>query len=53
MHVSNVSPKMISLSKPSSRDTQSKSTIVNIATTEETQASDDWFAEKASGQRYG
>ena len=32
---------------------QSKSTIVNIASPEETRQTDDWFAEKSSGTRYG
>jgi len=32
---------------------QSKSTIINIASVEETQKNDDWFAEEASGTRYG
>ncbi|THV08327.1 aldehyde dehydrogenase [Dendrothele bispora CBS 962.96] len=32
---------------------QSKSTIVNIASTEETRQNDDWFAEVGEGQRYG
>lgn len=34
-------------------DSQSKSTIVNIAPVEETRANDDWFAEEAEGLRYG
>lgn len=34
-------------------DTQSKSTIVNIARAEDTQITDDWFAEEVEGQRYG
>ncbi|TFK43675.1 aldehyde dehydrogenase [Crucibulum laeve] len=32
---------------------QSKSTIVNIATAEETRQTDDWFADNANGRRYG
>ncbi|KAK7470409.1 hypothetical protein VKT23_001835 [Stygiomarasmius scandens] len=32
---------------------QSKSTIVNIASTEETRKNDDWFAEAGEGRRYG
>lgn len=36
-----------------SKDSQSKSTIVNIATAEETRINDDWFAEDAAGKRYG
>ena len=34
-------------------DTQSKSTIVNIASAEETREVDDWFAETSEGKRYG
>ena len=34
-------------------DTQSKSTIVNIASTEETRKNDDWFAETDEARRYG
>ena len=34
-------------------DTQSKSTIVNIATAEETRKSDDWFADTEEVRRYG
>ncbi|KAF9076963.1 aldehyde dehydrogenase [Rhodocollybia butyracea] len=33
--------------------TQSKSTIVNIASTEETRKTDDWFAESGEARRYG
>jgi len=33
--------------------TQSKSTIVNIASTEETRETDDWFAETEESRRYG
>ncbi|KAL1723451.1 Aldehyde/histidinol dehydrogenase [Schizophyllum commune] len=33
--------------------TQSKSTIVNIASAEETREVDDWFAETSEGKRYG
>jgi len=33
--------------------TQSKSTIVNIATAEETRQNDDWFGDDADGKRYG
>lgn len=36
-----------------SSDSQSKSTIVNIASAEETRQSDDWFAEVSEGRRYG
>ncbi|KAF9006524.1 aldehyde dehydrogenase domain-containing protein [Cyathus striatus] len=32
---------------------QSKSTIINIATAEESREADDWFAEIAEGRRYG
>ncbi|KAK7060422.1 hypothetical protein VNI00_001187 [Paramarasmius palmivorus] len=32
---------------------QSKSTIVNIASAEDTRQTDDWFAESAEGKRYG
>ena len=39
---------------PRSSDSQSKSTIVNIASTEETRATQDWFAEEPEGDvRYG
>ena len=34
-------------------DSQSKSTIVNIASAEETRQNDDWFAEAGEGKRYG
>jgi len=34
-------------------DSQSKSTIVNIATAEETRRNDDWFAEADDPKRYG
>jgi acyl-CoA reductase-like NAD-dependent aldehyde dehydrogenase len=34
-------------------DSQSKSTIVNIASVEETRATHDWFAEDVEGTRYG
>ena len=34
-------------------DSQSKSTIVNIASVEETRAAHDWFAEEAEDARYG
>lgn len=34
-------------------DSQSKSTIVNIATAEETRQMDDWYAENTDGRRYG
>lgn len=33
--------------------TQSKSTIVNIASADETRVVDDWFAETSDGKRYG
>jgi acyl-CoA reductase-like NAD-dependent aldehyde dehydrogenase len=33
--------------------TQSKSTIVNIATVEENRQNDDWFADDGDGKRYG
>jgi hypothetical protein len=36
-----------------STDSQSKSTIVNIATAEEMRDSDDWFAEILDSRRYG
>ncbi|ESK94475.1 aldehyde dehydrogenase [Moniliophthora roreri MCA 2997] len=32
---------------------QSKSTIVNVASADETRKTDDWFAESAEGRRYG
>ena len=34
-------------------DSQSKSTIVNIASVEETRATHDWFAEDVGDARYG
>jgi len=34
-------------------DSQSKSTIVNIASVEETRARQDWFAEDVEDARYG
>lgn len=34
-------------------DTQSKSTIINIASTDETRNSDDWFGESIEAKRYG
>ena len=34
-------------------DSQSKSTVVNIASVEETRATHDWFAEDVEGPRYG
>lgn len=34
-------------------DSQSKSTIVNISTAEESRKRDDWFAEGAAAKRYG
>lgn len=34
-------------------DSQSKSTIVNIASVEETRAKQDWFAEDLEDTRYG
>lgn len=34
-------------------DSQSKSTIVNIASPEETRKTDDWFSDVAEGRRYG
>jgi hypothetical protein len=34
-------------------DSQSKSTIVNIASPEETRQTDDWFADVVEGRRYG
>lgn len=34
-------------------DTQSKSTIVNVATVEETRKNDDWFADTDEARRYG
>lgn len=37
----------------SSSDSQSKSTIVNIATADETRQNDDWFAEVGEAKRYG
>lgn len=36
-----------------SPDTQSKSTIVNIASPEETRKTDDWFADSDEVKRYG
>ena len=38
---------------PCDTDSQSKSTIVNIATAEETQATQDWFAMDGEERRYG
>ena len=34
-------------------DSQSKSTIVNIASVEETREHDDWFGDDAEDKRYG
>jgi hypothetical protein len=34
-------------------DSQSKSTVVNIATSTATRQSDDWFADDVDGKRYG
>ena len=34
-------------------DSQSKSTIVNIASPEETRQTDDWFSDVVEGRRYG
>lgn len=34
-------------------DSQSKSTIMNIADVEESRISDDWFAEESTQKRYG
>ena len=34
-------------------DSQSKSTIVNTASVEETRATHDWFAQDVEGARYG
>jgi hypothetical protein len=34
-------------------DSQSKSTIVNIASPEETRQTDDWFSNIVEGRRYG
>ena len=34
-------------------DSQSKSTIVNIASAEESRANDDWFADSGESKRYG
>jgi hypothetical protein len=34
-------------------DSQSKSTIVNIASPEETRQTDDWFSDGVEGRRYG
>lgn len=34
-------------------DSQSKSTIVNIASPEETRQTDDWFSDVIEGRRYG
>jgi hypothetical protein len=42
----------VRLTSPSS-DSQSKSTIVNIATADETRQKDDWFAEVGEAKRYG
>jgi len=41
--------------KPIFADTQSKSTIVNIASVDETRQNDDWFADSSDGspRRYG
>ncbi len=42
-----------SLTECGTTDTQSKSTIVNIASMEETRAEHDWFAENKEEVRYG
>ena len=34
-------------------DSQSKSTIVNIASPDETRQTDDWFSDVVEGRRYG
>lgn len=34
-------------------DSQTKSTIVNIAPPEETRSLDDWFSDSPEGKRYG
>jgi hypothetical protein len=34
-------------------DSQSKSTIVNVASPEETRQTDDWFSDVVEGRRYG
>jgi hypothetical protein len=34
-------------------DTQTKSTVVNIASAEEIRSSDDWFSDSPEGKRYG
>jgi hypothetical protein len=34
-------------------DSQSRSTIVNIASVEDTRINDDWFTEDSSEKRYG
>lgn len=34
-------------------DSQSKSTIVNIASSEESRTADDWFADSGDTKRYG
>lgn len=36
-----------------SLDSQSKSTIVNVATAEENRQNDDWFADAGGQKRYG
>ena len=35
------------------KDSQSKSTIVNIASPEETRQTDDWFSDVVEDRRYG
>jgi hypothetical protein len=34
-------------------DSQTKSTVINISTDDETRLNDDWFAEGGQGERYG
>jgi hypothetical protein len=34
-------------------DTQTKSTVVNIASAEEIRSSDDWYSDSPEGKRYG
>lgn len=43
----------LNISLSSVSDSQSKSTIVNIASAETTRITDDWFSEEPEGKRYG
>lgn len=48
-----ISKETISFPLTLDPDSQSKSVIVNIASSTETRQTDDWFAEDAEGRRYG